>query len=222
MTKRLIALIFGLCFLYSSYSAQHWTRPKENTMNVTQLTTLSSQLKPNLQRLLSNDELNFNLVLTHKGKHNQQAVTLYRFEPQQTLQLNSQHTSFLLDDESGKLQGFVRLLPQYQSSQEQVTKDKALEITLKFLQEFAPDLLINYKNNWIDTHDEVIMVDGGKVSLTGMKVKCRDLNTGLYFWTIIAPDGSVMVFERDVEWDFIRAGRQTQKWLHDSWLVKKL
>ncbi len=50
------------------------------------------------------------------------------------------------------------------------------------------------------------------MNLTGVKVKCRDLNTVLYFWTIIAPDETIMVFERDVERDFICAGRQMQKW----------
>ena len=31
-----------------------------------------------------------------------------------------------------------------------------------------------------------------------------------------------MVFAKDVEWDFIQAGRQKQKWLHDSQLNKHL
>lgn len=55
-----------------------------------------------------------------------------------------------------------------------------------------------------------------------MKVKCRDLNTGHDFWKIIAPDETIRVFARDVERDFIRAGRQTQKWLHDSGLSQHL
>ena len=222
MTKQLTILTFILSFFYSDCYAQQLNQTKETSMTSTQLAKISTQLSPNFQQLLPDNELNFNLVLTHKGLHNKQPVTLYRFEPQETMHLNSQHVSFLLDDNSNKLQGFVRLLPQYQSTKAQVTKDKALAITLKFLETYAPDLLKNYNNNWIDTHDEEIMVNGKKVTLTGMKVKCRDLNTGLYFWTIIAPDETIMVFERDVEWDFIRAGRQTQKWLHDSWLRKKL
>lgn len=222
MIKQLIKFIFILSFFYSTSYAQQLNETEESTMTSTQLIKIRTQLEPNLQKLLANNELDFNLVLTNKGMHNKQPVTLYRFEPQETMHLNNQHISFLLDDDSSKLQGFVRLLPQYQSTNTQVSKEKALAITLKFLEIYAPDLLKNYNNNWIDTHDEEIIVNGKKVTLTGMKVKCRDLNTGLYFWTIIAPDETIMVFERDVEWDFIRAGRQTQKWLHDSWLVKKL
>lgn len=222
MIKHLTILILFLSGFYSICYAKQFNPIKETTMDSTQSANISNQLTPNLQQLLLNNELNFNLVLTHKGLHNKQPVTLYRFEPKQTMHLKHQHISFLLDDNSGKLQGFVRLLPQYQSTEAQVTKDKALAITLIFLENYAPDLLKNYNNNWIDTHDEEIIVDGKKMTLTGMKVKCRDLNTGLYFWTIIAPDETIMVFERDVEWDFIRAGRQTQKWLHDSWLSKHL
>lgn len=55
-----------------------------------------------------------------------------------------------------------------------------------------------------------------------MKVKRRNLTTGLYFWVIVAPDKSVMIFERDIIWDFLRAGRQTEKWLHDSWLKNRI
>ncbi|MCX8641516.1 MULTISPECIES: YcdB/YcdC domain-containing protein [unclassified Gilliamella] len=222
MIERLIKLTLILSFCYSTCYAQQLHQTKENTMALIELTNISTQAAPNLQQLLDNNELNFKLVLTIEVMHNQQPVTLYRFEPQETMQLHNQHISFLLDNNTGKLEGFVRLLPKYQSSKAQVDKDKALSITLKFLETYAPDLLNNFNNNWIDTHDEQIIVDGKKVTLTGMKVKCRDLNTGLYFWTIIAPDETVMVFERDVEWDFIRAGRQTQKWLHDSWLSKNL
>ncbi|WP_446470479.1 hypothetical protein [Xenorhabdus stockiae] len=40
----------------------------------------------------------------------------------------------------------------------------------------------------------------------------------LYFWIFVASDKSVMAFERDIKWDFIKASRQTERWLHDKWL----
>lgn len=86
--------------------------------------------------------------------------------------------------------------------------------------DYAPDLIGKYKVQWIDRHEEVINIDGIKTKVAGMKVKCRNLEDGLYFWIVIAPDKSVMIFERDIQWDFIKAGRQTEKWLHDNWFQK--
>lgn len=91
---------------------------------------------------------------------------------------------------------------------------------VNFISQYAPSLKNNYKIQWIEPHDENIVINNQSINIRGMKVKCRDLNTGLYFWTIVAPDDTIMVFEKDIEWDFIRAGRQTQKWLHDEWLAK--
>lgn len=149
-------------------------------------------------------------------------VVPYRYEPTPTLNLNAPHTSFLINKNTNSLQGFVRLLPEYHEKEIQVSKQDAETAMRNFLISYAPDLLDNFKLNWVDKHDEIILINNQKIKIAGMKVKCRDLNTGLYFWTIIAPDHSVMIFERDVEWDFLRAGRQTQKWLHDDWLKKEL
>lgn len=189
-------------------------------MNSSQIQGPQTTLQPDILKLLSSNELDFYLVSKKQELHNKTSITLYRFEPRSEINFGKSHVSFLLDSNSGNLQGFVRLVPEYISSKNQVSKEEAYNITKEFLEKYAPDLLVNYKNSWIEPHDETIIENSKKITLTGMKVKCRDLNTGLYFWTIVAPDKSIMVFERDIEWDFIRAGRQTQKWLHDSWLSK--
>ncbi len=41
-------------------------------------------------------------------------------------------------------------------------------------------------------------------------------------WVIVGKDNEVITFERDIVWDFVRSGRQTEQWLHDSWLVSQL
>lgn len=195
---------------------------KEGMMEIAQQATITTSLPNQLQSLIQPQEQAFSLVLTQNGLHNKSPVTLYRYEPKTILTFEAMNSSFLINDETQKIQGFARLLPQYDAKQPQVSKEDAEKAMREFATQFAPDLLKNFKIQWIDKHDETIIVDGKKVKLTGMKVKCRDIDTGLYFWMIIAPDHSVMVFERDVEWDFIRAGRQTQKWLHDSWLQKNI
>lgn len=215
MKKIMISSILICLFNFSTSYAN-----SEQNMNSSQTQILQTTLPPNFLKLLSNNELNFYLVSQKQVLHNKNSATLYRFEPIDSIHFGKSHVSFLLDSNSGNLQGFVRLLPEYISTKNQISKEEALDVTKNFLENYAPDLLVNYKNSWIDPHDEKIIENSNEITLTGMKVKCRDLNTGLYFWTIIAPDKSVMVFERDIEWDFIRAGRQTQKWLHDSWLSK--
>ncbi len=124
-------------------------------------------------------------------------------------------------DANGKLKGFVNIsldlvgkpLPSRERS-EQIARD--------FLQETAPDLLARMKISWIDPHDEPIRVqrDGRieSVTLTGMKVKARNLDDGRWFWIIVGGDDKPMVFERDIVWITFPGHRQTEKWLHDSWL----
>lgn len=179
------------------------------------------KMNKDFKNILPPDEYNFLPTLQKKGLHNGINVTLYRYQPEGKFVLDQQHVSILQSDK-GNLEGFVRLLPQYKISGKQVSKDEAKTIAMNFLQRFAPDLLDKYKVNWIDEHTEEIFVNNKKITISGMKVKCRNEKDGLYFWVVIAPDGSVMIFERDVEWDFLRSGRKTEQWLHDSWLVKNI
>ena len=51
-----------------------------------------------------------------------------------------------------------------------------------------------------------------------MKVKMRNSADGRWMWVIVGADRKVMVFERDIVWVTFPGHRQTEKWLHDSWL----
>ncbi|WP_241240461.1 hypothetical protein [Pseudomonas aeruginosa] len=102
------------------------------------------------------------------------------------------------------------------------SRERSEQIARAFLQETAPDLLPRMKISWIDPHDEPIRVqrDGRSetVTLTGMKVKARNLADGRWFWVIVGSDEKPMVFERDIVWITFPGHRKTEKWLHDSWL----
>ena len=102
------------------------------------------------------------------------------------------------------------------------SRERSEQIARAFLQETAPDLLPRMKISWIDPHDEPIRVqrDGRSetVTLTGMKVKARNLADGRWFWVIVGSDEQPMVFERDIVWITFPGHRKTEKWLHDSWL----
>jgi hypothetical protein len=134
-----------------------------------------------------------------------------------------EHFSVVIAD-NGRLKGFVRIdldlvgraLP---------SKEDAQQIAMDFLQQQAPDLRTGMELHWIDTHDEPLRVThDGKAKdliLTGMKVKMRNTTDGRWFWVIVGADHKVMAFERDIHWISFPGRRGTEKWLHDSWMLKK-
>ncbi|MEO1199504.1 MAG: hypothetical protein AAFX39_09760 [Pseudomonadota bacterium] len=135
--------------------------------------------------------------------------------------LGGEHMSWLYDDR-GQLKGFVRM-QQSLAAGALPAKQVAQDTALAFLKRAAPDLLENLELHWVARHDEEITITDGaeKVTTTiaGMKVKMRNSADGRWFWVIIGTDGAPMVFERDIVWVTMPGHRQTEKWLHDSWLA---
>lgn len=137
--------------------------------------------------------------------------------------LGGEHFSTVVGD-AGQLQGFANIsldlvgkpLP---------SRERAEQVARAFLQEVAPDLLPRMEISWIDPHDEPIKVQrAGRAetaTLTGMKVKARNLADGRWFWVIVGSDEKPMVFERDIVWISFPGHRKTEKWLHDSWLAQQ-
>lgn len=139
--------------------------------------------------------------------------------------LGGEHFSLLIAEEGG-------LLGSTHFAQDLISaalpdEREAYRHAVAYLEEHASDLIDGLSLQWIEPHGEMFLVDdghGGKSArtLTGMKVKCRNSKDGRYFWVIVGAQGQVLTFERDVVWDFLRAQRQTEKWLHDSWVVERL
>lgn len=107
-----------------------------------------------------------------------------------------------------------------------VSAEEARASAVAFLRQEAPDLLKRMEISWIKPHDEVIRTtqEGRPVTLTltGMKVKARNLADGRWFWVIVGANNSVMMFERDIVWVTFPGHRKTEKWLHDVWLMEQL
>ncbi|WMI97508.1 hypothetical protein RBU55_18215 [Pseudomonas chlororaphis subsp. aurantiaca] len=151
----------------------------------------------------------------------QGVLTRYVRTDGRNARLGGEHFSTLVSD-SGVLKGFANMsldlvgkpLP---------SRERAEEIARLFLQQHAPDLIERMKISWIEPHDEPLKVthDGREkvVTLSGMKVKARNLADGRWFWIIVGSDGKPMVFERDIVWITFPGKRKTEKWLHDSWLA---
>ncbi|RMX03638.1 hypothetical protein D8I35_17070 [Corticibacter populi] len=102
------------------------------------------------------------------------------------------------------------------------SRERTEAVARDFLKTYAPDLLPRMEIHWIDAHDEPIRVQRDSrtetVTLTGMKVKARNLADGRWFWVIVGADERPMVFERDIVWITFPGRRKTEKWLHDAWL----
>lgn len=158
-------------------------------------------------------------------------------------QLYGEHISLVFDLDNKRLLGMTKMkMPLIDVGW--VTYQYALEKALMFLHGFAADLVdtnieipiltsadINVKLefkpaiqlgrlelNWIGLHAEKIIVDNQELIIRGIKVKTYIPDTKLWAWVIIAPNGELITFERNISWDFTRMQRQTQMWLHDGWL----
>ncbi|WDG77680.1 hypothetical protein PUP68_19730 [Pseudomonas chlororaphis] len=151
----------------------------------------------------------------------QGVLTRYVRTDGRNARLGGEHFSTLVSD-TGVLKGFANMsldlvgkpLP---------SRERAEEVARLFLQQHAPDLIERMKISWIESHDEPLKVthEGREevVTLSGMKVKARNLADGRWFWIIVGSDGKPMVFERDIVWITFPGKRKTEKWLHDSWLA---
>lgn len=77
--------------------------------------------------------------------------------------------------------------------------------------------------HWIGQHTEEIIShqetsQKEKIQIHGMKVKMYIPETKLWAWVIIDNTGDILTFERDIFWNFDQFKRETQMWLHDSWI----
>lgn len=149
-------------------------------------------------------------------------LTRYERSDKRNSGLGGEHFSSILAA-NGRLKGFAHMSLDL-SAKPLPSRARSEEIARAFLKEFAPDLLPRMRISWIEPHDESIRVNRrGReetVTLTGMKVKARNLTDGRWFWVIVGSDEKPMVFERDIVWVTFPGQRQTEKWLHDSWLAE--
>ncbi len=161
-------------------------------------------------------------VLTLEGAMDGTPIVLHRYQSGGDAEpdLGGEHASLVVERDSGRLKGFTRLYAGV-SDGALPGEDASRNGALAFLRQQAPDLLKDYEVLWIDRHDEVVRIAGRDTTVSGTKVKFRNQDDGLYFWVILAADGSVMTFERDIHWITFPGRRGTEKWLHDTWLQEQ-
>lgn len=195
-----------------------------NTAFTAQNTITKEKALQYYKELSPNEEQDYNSLLVASGKKvsgkvRTENIILYRWQHVPELALGYCNVSIQVTDK-GELSGFARYIP-LAAKEPLPSKEVAEKTARDFLQKYAPDLLPVMDIQWIKPHRDETYIDGSTTyHINGMKMKCRSTADGTYFWVIVGSDTSVIVFERDIEWDFIRAGRQTEKWLHDEWLKK--
>lgn len=143
--------------------------------------------------------------------------------------LCGEHYSVLVTPE-GQLQGEILMdatLAEEIALAGLPTEEAARAVALRYLRERAPDLVAPIEIHWVAAHAEKVLltsneVAGGlAVTVSGMKVKCRNKADGRWFWVIVGPGERVITFERDVVWNTKNSMRQSEMWLHDLWLVRR-
>ncbi|GGK43164.1 hypothetical protein [Salinarimonas ramus] len=137
--------------------------------------------------------------------------------------IGGEHVSAVVG-ENGRLKGYARMEASLADGA-LPTREEARTIAMDFLARVAPELRDAHRLSWIEPHDEPLRVADAAgtardLTVTGMKVKMRSTADGLWFWVIVGADREVMVFERDIVWQTFPGRRQTEKWLHDTWLVE--
>ncbi len=152
-----------------------------------------------------------------------ETATLTRYErrDKRNAGLEGEHFSTVVAAD-GTLKGFAKISLDL-AGKILSSPERSEQVARDFLQQVEPDLLPRMKISWIKPHDELIHVQrAGRnetVTLTGMKVKARNLADGRWFWIIVGNNEKPMVFERDIVWITFPGHRKTEKWLHDGWLV---
>ncbi len=154
-------------------------------------------------------------VRAHVDFDDQPALWL-RFAPDGA-GLAGEQVAVLLDPLSDRLLGLTRL-HRGMVQADLPTREQAATVATAFLEQVAPELVDDRTVLWIERHDETVVYEGAEHLVAGMKVKMRRPSDGLYFWVIVAGDGQVITFERDIYWIEMPGKRRTQKWLHDQWL----
>lgn len=168
----------------------------------------------------------YHQVSSRTAVADKEPITLTRYERKdaRNMGVEGEHFSTIYAD-NGQLKGFANISLDL-VDQPLPTREESEIIARDFLQEYAPDLLPKMKISWIDPHDEAVMItskngENETLTLTGMKVKAKNTEDGRWFWVIVGGNAQPMIFERDIVWISFPGHRQTEKWLHDSWLKKQ-
>lgn len=172
--------------------------------------------------LVAWDEKGFLPVFSGVGVLNGAYVILFRFQPSGTerVDLYGRHFSVLFDNKSDLI-GMLRVKPEWAEMGRANFKRAAA--AMFFIRRFTPELWRYTKSQTLETRDiEVKRPDGRMSVVKGVLSLFYDSKRKTYFFVLIAPDGTVMVFERNLPSYAEDFGWAGENWLYDSCLEKAL
>lgn len=209
----LIGILFIICF--PVYTQNNIPMNEQGQMLLSAAITFKDKISP--------DAKDYNLVSSLKNKINDDNVFIFRFEPipSKSLTLHGEHATVILDTQS-RLKGYSHISPKMKGSND-IPERQAMVLAIEFFHDYARDIYKSTDFQWTNSHKEKVKGNDGKeISISGSWVKFREKQTGEYLWVILAPDGSIMEFDRDIVWSFFKGGRVNELWLRDEWLGKWL
>lgn len=173
--------------------------------------------------LVGKDEKGFRPVFSGAGIQGGKYVVLFRFQPPGSTQINffGRHFSVLFDNRSD-LVGMLRIKPEWVGLSH-VSSKSAEPTAVLFIRRYVPALWRFVKSQQVEARSLEIRLDYGRSgSIAVVQSTFHDHKRNTWFFVLVAPDGSVMAFERDLPSAEIDFGKSAENWLYDAYLYKAL
>lgn len=150
-------------------------------------------------------------------------VVLFRFQPPGTQPINffGRHFSVIFDNRSD-LVGMLRIKPEWVGLRP-TSRNNAAATAALFIRRYVPSLWRFIESQNVETLNfEIGRDDDSSDSITVVLSTFYDHKRDTWFFVLVAPDGSVMAFERDLPNPEIDFGKSVENWLYDAYLYKML
>lgn len=172
---------------------------------------------------VSPEEKDFYPSFSGAGKFSGRYVALFRFQPPGSEPINffGRHFSVLFDS-SGILVGMMRMKPEW-AGMSRANQERAAETALLFVRRFTPGLWRFRESQSIYSYSiEVKRENAGLAAIEAVLSVFYDSRRKNYFFVMVAPDGSVMAFERDVPQAVVDSNNIGHNRLYDTYLEQVL
>lgn len=218
MTKKALAVV--LCLTFFSVPAS-WADGIITDMTETMFRSYEAQAVK--WRDLLGGEASFYPAFCGAGVQGGKYVVLFRFQPPGTKPVNffGRHFSVIFDSKSN-LVGMLRIKPEW-AGMSAASVNRAEATAALFIRRYVPALWRFIKSQKVEIREfEIMREDETETSISGVLSTFYDHKRDTTFFVMVAPDGSVMAFERDLPNDGIDFGRAVENWLYDAYLYKAL